>query len=143
MPTTRFSPASLAIACALLGTSAYAIDAQYARKLERSGCTQVTETQGCDIRKTKEENARAGFGTPTAAIAAERSKSYMDMVGTNAATATETMASRGFKNVAMIEGGSPAFAIYYRPRNRLCVQLTVAEGKVILAEELKKFSKCR
>jgi len=29
--------------------------------LERSGCTQVTEAQGCDIHKTKEENAKAGF----------------------------------------------------------------------------------
>ena len=49
-------------------TSAQAIDARYARQLERSGCTQVSELQGCDIGKTRAENARAGFaaGTPYA-----------------------------------------------------------------------------
>jgi hypothetical protein len=52
---------SLVIACVTLlaTTSAHAIDAEYRRLLERSGCTQVTETQGCDIHKTKAENARA------------------------------------------------------------------------------------
>lgn len=56
---------SLVIACATLlaTTSAHAIDAEYRRLLERSGCTQVTETQGCDIHKTKKENAKAGFGS--------------------------------------------------------------------------------
>ena len=42
---------------------AHAIDPRYARQLERSGCTQLSEAQGCDIRKTKEQNARAGFDT--------------------------------------------------------------------------------
>ena len=41
----------------LAATSAHAINANYAKKLERSGCTQVSETQGCDINKSKEENA--------------------------------------------------------------------------------------
>ena len=41
---------------------AYAINAKYRQQLERSGCTQVTEAQGCDINKTKAENAKAGFG---------------------------------------------------------------------------------
>ncbi len=54
---------SLVIACATLlaATQVQAIDAEYRRLLERSGCTQVTETQGCDIHKTKAENAKAGF----------------------------------------------------------------------------------
>lgn len=52
----------LAAALALLvATPAQAINAQYAKKLERSGCTQVTELQGCDINKTREENAKGGF----------------------------------------------------------------------------------
>jgi hypothetical protein len=41
--------------------SAYAISAKYRQQLERSGCTQVSEAQGCDITKTKKENAKAGF----------------------------------------------------------------------------------
>lgn len=44
-------------------SSVHAIDVNYARKLERSGCTQVSELQGCDITKTRAENAKAGFGT--------------------------------------------------------------------------------
>jgi hypothetical protein len=47
----------------LLPLAAHAIDPAYAKKLERSGCTQASELQGCDINKTKAENAKAGFGT--------------------------------------------------------------------------------
>jgi hypothetical protein len=41
---------------------AQAINATYRKQLERSGCTQVSEAQGCDITKTKAENEKAGFG---------------------------------------------------------------------------------
>ncbi|HHQ4660611.1 TPA: hypothetical protein ACSPZY_001024 [Aeromonas veronii] len=62
--------AALLITLTLIGiTPAHAISAKYAEQLERSGCTQVTEAQGCDIHKTKAENAKAGFGA--AAPAAE------------------------------------------------------------------------
>ncbi len=54
----------IVLAIALLAnTSAHAIDAKYRKKLERSGCTQASELQGCDINKTKAENAKAGFVT--------------------------------------------------------------------------------
>ena len=59
---------TLAIAIVALlsaNTSAYAINAKYRQQLERSGCTQASEAQGCDITKTKEENAKAGFDTGT------------------------------------------------------------------------------
>lgn len=49
----------------LAGTSSYAVDAKYRQLLERSGCTQVSEMQGCDVHKSKAENAKAGFGTQT------------------------------------------------------------------------------
>lgn len=45
----------------LVASAAQAIDAKYAKQLERSGCTQASELQGCDITKTKAENAQAGF----------------------------------------------------------------------------------
>ncbi|NDV13767.1 hypothetical protein [Crenobacter caeni] len=51
--------------------SAYAINAKYRQQLERSGCTQASEAQGCDITKTKEENAKMGFDT---GIPAEKAK---------------------------------------------------------------------
>lgn len=45
---------------------AYAINDKYRQQLEQSGCTQVSETQGCDIHKTRAENAKAGFTNPVA-----------------------------------------------------------------------------
>jgi hypothetical protein len=44
-------------------TSAQAINATYRKQLERSGCTQLSEMQGCDITQSKTENAKAGFVT--------------------------------------------------------------------------------
>jgi hypothetical protein len=59
----------------LAHTPAHAINAKYRQQLERSGCTQVSEAQGCDITKTKKENAKAGFGAPTPAKDSKASKS--------------------------------------------------------------------
>jgi hypothetical protein len=56
------TPSILAAGVILLAaTSAQAIDAQYRRLLERSGCTEMSEQQGCDVHKTKKQNAKAGF----------------------------------------------------------------------------------
>lgn len=49
------------VAVLLAHTPAHAISAKYRQQLERSGCTEVSEAQGCDIKKTKAENAKAGF----------------------------------------------------------------------------------
>lgn len=67
MNARRQAPIAAAITCLLLPLAAHAIDPAYAKKLERSGCTQASELQGCDINKTKAENAKAGFGTAPAA----------------------------------------------------------------------------
>lgn len=48
---------------------AYAINDKYRKQLEQSGCTQVSEAQGCDIHKSKAENAKAGFSNPQAPAA--------------------------------------------------------------------------
>ena len=62
----------LIVAIALLSSvSAHAINAKYREQLERSGCTQVSEAQGCDITKTKAENAKAGFVTEDSAYDAK------------------------------------------------------------------------
>ena len=57
---------TLALAALLALPSAHAINAKYAEQLERSGCTQVSEAQGCDIRKTRAENAKAGHAVTPA-----------------------------------------------------------------------------
>lgn len=51
----------MASAATLACNSAYAIDEKYRKQLERSGCTQMSELQGCDIKKSKAENVKAGF----------------------------------------------------------------------------------
>lgn len=66
--------AALAVVGTLAAAGSWAIDSAYAKKLERSGCTQANELQGCDINKTKAENAQAGFGTAPAAPAGSPSE---------------------------------------------------------------------
>lgn len=58
------------MACTAMN-AAYAIDAKYRQQLERSGCTQTSEAQGCDTSKTAEENSKAGFGIPDTATTPE------------------------------------------------------------------------
>lgn len=56
--------------------SAQAIDARYRQQLERSGCTQMSEMQGCDIHKSRAENAKAGFVNEAAPSAAAGQTPY-------------------------------------------------------------------
>ncbi|MFQ2430655.1 hypothetical protein ACK31J_18250 [Aeromonas caviae] len=66
-----FRQTALILTLTLLGSAqVHAINHKYAEQLERSGCTQVTEAQGCDIHKSKAENAAAGFGAAPAAASA-------------------------------------------------------------------------
>lgn len=52
-----------AVALAIVAAApAHAISSKYRAQLERSGCTQVSEAQGCNINHTKAQNAAAGFG---------------------------------------------------------------------------------
>lgn len=141
MPKSTFLLASMVAACSVMSFNAHAIDKEYAKKLERSGCTQVTEAQGCDVNKTKAENAKAGFG------ASSHGKStpdphYKDLAGKNSIAAIDTMAERGFKDVDSIESGNTQYGIFYNPRSHLCVQLTMADGKVIAADDIHSHPKC-
>lgn len=83
MKLAHATTASLALlACA----TALAIDPNYARKLERSGCTQVSELQGCDINKTRAENTRAARAKPDSAQAAAAPPASSAAPGGKAAT---------------------------------------------------------
>jgi hypothetical protein len=77
-------------------TPSHAINAKYAKQLERSGCTQVTELQGCDIHKTKAENAKVAdaaqtgsTSTPAATKAGSSAASGSPYTGNWIATGTE------------------------------------------------------
>ncbi len=75
----------------LAASAAHAINANYAKQLERSGCTQMSELQGCDIKKTKAENAKAGFvkEAPASAPAATSQTPYAgNWIAKNAEGAT-------------------------------------------------------
>jgi len=62
-----------ALAILLLAQSpAHAINDKYRKQLEKSGCTQMSELQGCDIHKTKAENAKAGLTNPSTPAAGEK-----------------------------------------------------------------------
>jgi hypothetical protein len=87
--------------------SAYAISAKYRQQLERSGCTQVSEAQGCDITKTREENAKAGFETGVPAENAKTSNQtpYVGQwVARNAMGATVTTIRIDKKERAWVNG---------------------------------------
>ncbi len=69
------------VAVLLTHTPAHAISAKYRQQLERSGCTEVSEGQGCDIKKTKAENAKAGFVNEAAASQGSAAKSQTPYAG--------------------------------------------------------------
>lgn len=125
----------------LANAPAHATDAKYRAKLERSGCTQVTEMQGCDINKTKAENAKAGFGTSSQEHTA--APKYKDLAGMDSIKAIDVMANRGFKDVDSIQSGNTQYGIFYHPGSRLCIQLTIADGKIVSADDIKTNAKCR
>lgn len=109
---------------ALLGSvPAHAINAKYRQQLERSGCTQVSEMQGCDIHKTRAQNAKAGFVTETAVPAKQGHDSYKQQLERSGCTqaselqgcdlhkSREENAKAGFSaeagNKAVAQGTSP------------------------------------
>ncbi|EHO9417870.1 hypothetical protein KNC47_003809 [Salmonella enterica] len=49
---------------AIAASPAHAISEKYRQQLERSGCTQVTDGNGCDIHKTKAQNQAAAYKAP-------------------------------------------------------------------------------
>jgi hypothetical protein len=138
----KFSAYGLVFVYLLMSFNAHAIDAKYRAKLERSGCTQVTEAQGCDINKTKAENARAGF-VASGQHAAAPAPRYKDLAHRNSIDAIDTMTSRGFKSVDSIESGSTQYGIFYHPASRLCVQMTMADGEVLSVDDIHSHPKCR
>ena len=122
----------------LANSSAFAIDNSYMQKLEKSGCTQVTELQGCDINKTRKENRRAGFD-----VTPRRKPRYKDLVHQNSIVAIDVMSERGFKNVDSISSGSTQYAIYYHSPSQLCIQMTMADGEVLSVDNIHSHPKCR
>lgn len=81
-------------------TNACAISHKYREALERSGCNQQTELQGCDIHKSAAWNARHGFG-PEATVKnihpSPDSALPGSLVGQHISDAAEHLLSSGWK----------------------------------------------
>lgn len=107
MNTRTHAAFGAAIVGLLLPLAAQAIDPAYAKKLERSGCTQVTEAQGCDINKTKAENAKAGFGAAPVAAASALAGTW---IARNAETNQVVTTIRVDKNNKVTVNGKPVAA---------------------------------
>ncbi|MFM4649391.1 hypothetical protein [Aeromonas bivalvium] len=111
-----FRQTAIALTLTLLGSAqVHAINAKYAEQLERSGCTQVTEAQGCDIHKTKAENAKAGFGAAAPAADSGLNMSYAQKLERSGCTQVSELSGCDInktqaENAAAGFGAAPAAA---------------------------------
>ncbi|MGB7803610.1 MAG: hypothetical protein WBL83_21180 [Buttiauxella sp.] len=82
---------------ALLSMPAHAISEKYRQQLERSGCTQLTDGNGCDINKSKAENMRS-----TDATERQELTSFLrdSVVAQKTDAAYEALTGYGFQNTA-------------------------------------------
>lgn len=81
---------------------AHAISEHYRQQLERSGCTQVTESEGiCDIHKTRGQNQAASeakartMATQTGAF--DLTQFAHGLVGKDAAKSAKQLKAKGFR----------------------------------------------
>lgn len=86
----------LVLATAVLATAfqASAISEHYRQQLERSGCTQVTDGNGCDIHKSKAENASASHHTADTVSSSSLNKTLQ---GKSVTQATRTLKNTGWR----------------------------------------------
>lgn len=68
---------------------------------------------------------------------------YKDLTGSNSISAIDTMSERGFRDVDSFTSGNTQYGIFYHPASRLCVQLTMADNRVVAADDIKTHPKCR
>jgi hypothetical protein len=125
----------------LASNSAHAINAKYRQQLERSGCTQVTEEQGCDINKTKAENAKAGF---IGGGASQGQPVNLDGIkGMDSIRAVDEMTARGFEGVDTLTSGNELIGIYYNRSTRQCIQTITVDNKISEVTDIHEHPKCR
>jgi hypothetical protein len=65
------------------------------------------------------------------------------IAGMNAVKAIDEMTNRGFTNVDYFQTGNTQYGIYYNRSTRTCAQLTMADGKVLDAKDIRTHEKCR
>lgn len=65
------------------------------------------------------------------------------IAGMGSIDAIDAMSNRGFANVDSLESGNTQYGIFYNRATRTCAQLTMADGKVLDARDIKTHPKCR
>lgn len=68
---------------------------------------------------------------------------YKDLAGMNSIKAIDEMSARGFRDVDSLSSGNTQYGIFYNPGSRQCIQLTMADGRVVSADDIKTHPKCR
>jgi len=65
------------------------------------------------------------------------------IAGMSSIAAIDEMTTRGFANVDSFETGNTQYGIFYSRPSRVCAQLTMADGKVVDARDIRTHPKCR
>ncbi|MEW9838607.1 hypothetical protein [Mesorhizobium marinum] len=65
------------------------------------------------------------------------------IAGMDSIRAIDEMSSRGFADVDSFSSGNTQYGIFYSLSRRMCVQLTMADGVVLDARDIKTHPKCR
>lgn len=95
------------------------------------------------VSVTGSGSAPEAGGSPAAEPAGGHGRDGLKgIAGMNSIAAIDEMSSRGFKNVDSFESGNTQYGIYYHSSSRVCAQLTMADGKVLDARDIKTHPKC-
>ncbi|MEQ7874158.1 hypothetical protein ABDK56_09175 [Sphingomonas sp. ASV193] len=65
------------------------------------------------------------------------------LAGMNSIRAIDVMTERGFANVDSSTMANTQYGIYYNRATRVCAQLTMADGRVVAANDIRVHPKCR
>jgi len=113
---------------------------------------KVTRTQaGGNTQEFKWEGGRkiiVTFGSSSSSHgngthSASAYPQFKDLTGTDSIKAFDRMTERGFRSVDSITSGDTQYGIFYHPGSRLCVQLAMANGRVVSADDIQTHPKCR
>lgn len=67
---------------------------------------------------------------------------FNDLNGKNSIAAIDAMGERGFSNVDSMTMGNTQYGIYYNRATHQCVQLTMADGRVVSANDIGHHPNC-
>lgn len=106
---------------------------------DRKICVSLSISNGRVSRIDTVANAQCGKG---GALAGGGS-GLAGIAGMNSISAIDAMTARGFVNVDSLESGNTQYGIFFNRKTRLCAQLTMADGKVLDARDIRTHPKCR